>query len=132
MKAYIKLEGNVTDDDSYSLKELADLISKDCDLSVKIEKTEPEPRGKDGGLAIGIAIASLAIATIQTLISVFQYWQSKRPKYSLSVTFHSPARKETLLLESSSTQEIQEMISHLKSQSFPEYEYLEVQISKHQ
>ncbi|GGA15119.1 hypothetical protein [Okeania sp. KiyG1] len=73
----------------------------------------------------------MAVATIQTLISVFQYWQSKRPKYSLFITFHSPARKETLLLESSSTQEIQEMISLLKSQSFPKYEYIEVQISKH-
>jgi len=132
MKAYIKLEGNVTDDDSESLKELANLIRKDCDLSVEIEEKKPESGKKDGGLAIAIAIASLAVATIQTLISVFQYWQSKRPKYSLSITFYSSDQKETLLLETSSTQEIQEMISHLKSQSFPEYEYVEVQISKHQ
>ncbi|GGA15112.1 hypothetical protein CYANOKiyG1_28870 [Okeania sp. KiyG1] len=57
MKAYIKLEGNATNDDSKSLKELANLIRKDCDLSVEIEETKPESGGKDGGLAIAIAIA---------------------------------------------------------------------------
>ncbi len=131
MKAYIKLEGDVTAEDSFEFKELANLIEKECDLSLEIEKTEPQPGVRDGGLAIAIAIASLAVATLQTLISVVQYWQSKRPKYSLSVTFHSLNHKETLLLESSSTQEIKEMISHLKSQSFPQYEYVEVKISKH-
>ncbi len=60
MKAYIKLEGDVTAEDSFYLKELANLIEKECDLSLEIEKTESQPGVKDSGLAIAIAIASLA------------------------------------------------------------------------
>lgn len=55
------------------MKELANLIEKECDLSLEIEKTEPQPGVRDSGLAIAIAIASLAVATLQTLISVVQY-----------------------------------------------------------
>ncbi len=132
MDAYIKFQGDITEDDSYHFKELADLIREECDFSVKVEKEEDQPGVRDGGLAIGIAIASLTLAAIQTLISVLQYWESKQPKYSLSMTFRSSAHQETLLIESLSAQEIQEVISQLQSRSYPEYEYIEVQISKHQ
>lgn len=132
MDAYIKFENNVLEEDSYNLQQLANLIEEECDLSVNIEKADAQPGVRDGGLAIGLAIASLALTAIQTLISVLQYWESKQPKYSLSVTFHSPTNKKTLLLESSSEKEIQAAMSQLQSQSSPEYVDVEVKISKKQ
>ena len=128
MDTYIKFEGNVTEDDSYNLKQLAQLIEEECDLSVKIKKQEAQPGIKDGGFAIGLAIASLALATIQTLISTLQYWESKQNKYSLSITFENQVSKKTLSIESSSLKDIQTVISQLQNESA--IDYVEIEITK--
>ncbi|MCL2924196.1 MAG: hypothetical protein MGF17_06090 [Trichodesmium sp. MAG_R04] len=59
MKAYINLEGDVTGEDSFYLKELANLIEEKCDLSVEIKKTGPQLGVKDSGFVIGLNIASM-------------------------------------------------------------------------
>ncbi|NEQ80747.1 MAG: hypothetical protein F6K26_10975 [Moorea sp. SIO2I5] len=126
MDAYIKFEGNVNEDDSYNLKKLANIIQEECDLPVKVEKKEAEPGVRDGGLAMGIAIASLTLAAIQTLFSVLQYWESKQPKYSLSISFENQIIRKTLLIESSSAEEIKTVISNLQAES--SIDYIEVQV----
>ncbi|NEP55285.1 MAG: hypothetical protein F6K65_43500 [Moorea sp. SIO3C2] len=126
MDAYIKFKENVTEDDSYNLKQLADLIQEDCDLSVNLEKQDAKPGVKDGGLAIGIAIASFPLTAIQTLISVLQYWQSKPPKYSLYLIIdnHPP-----LLIDNLSIEEMKfNVISQLQAQS--DFKHINIQISR--
>ena len=127
MDAYIAFKENVTDKYSVKLNELAELIEDECDLSVKIEK-KVNPGKKDGGLAIGIAIASLALATIQTFISVLQFWQSKQPRYSVSITFDNNITKKTFVMNESSLKDIQAVVSQLQANS--PVNYIEVQISK--
>ena len=57
MDAHIRWSQNVTEEDAYLLEKLADLIKRDCDVSVNLDKLEVKPGGKDSGLTIGIAIA---------------------------------------------------------------------------
>lgn len=116
MNVYISFNENVTEEDSYNLKLLARLIEDDCDLSVNLEEGEPQIGIRDGGLAIGIAIASLALTTLQALISVLQYWESKQPEYSLSITINHRKKTQTLLMENASASEIKAIISELHAQ----------------
>lgn len=57
MDAHIRWSQNVTEEDAYLLEKLADLIKKDCDVLVNLDKQEVKPGEKDSGLTIGIAIA---------------------------------------------------------------------------
>lgn len=138
MKAYIKLEGDVTGEDSFYIKELANLIEKECDLSVEIEKTEPQA-GVKGSLAIVLNIASLTLTTIQTLFTTLQYWESRQQneelelKYSVFVVVYTRNCKEKHLLKNLSAQkviELQEIIRQHQLQPSVEDEYIEVQILK--
>jgi len=124
MDAYIKFKENVTEDDSYNLKQLAALIEEDCDLSVNLEKQDAQPGVKDGGLATGITIASFPLTVIQTLISVLQYWQSKTPKYSLSIIFYN---QPPLLIDDLSLQEVNSVIAQLDQ---PGLKIINIQISR--
>lgn len=126
MDAYIRFQKNINDEDSLNLTQLAELIADQCDLSVEITK-RVEP-GKKGGLAIGLAIASLALAAIQTFISVLQFWQSKQPKYSVSITFDNSITKRTFAIKESSLKDIQAVVSQLQADS--SINCIEVQISK--
>lgn len=137
MDLCIRFDKNITDEDSYNLKELAKLIEDECNLSIKIEKGKTNTGVKDGGLAMGIAIASLTLAALQTLISVLQYWESKQPQYSLSITLNHRNKTETFLMKNVSASEIQAVISQWQArveisqshtESYPEY--IEVQISR--
>ncbi|WP_424100281.1 hypothetical protein [Moorena producens] len=124
MDAYIKFKENVTEDDSYNLKQLAALIEEDCDLSVNLEKQDAQPGVKDGGFATGITIASFPLTVIQTLISVLQYWQSKTPKYSLSIIFYN---QPPLLIDDLSLQEVNSVIAQLDQ---PGLKIINIQISR--
>lgn len=129
MDTYITLEGNITEDDSYSLKQLAQLIEEECDLSVQIKKQEAQPGIKDGGLVIGLMIAGLAFTAIQTLISALQYWESKQNKHSLSITtFDNQVKKRTLSINSSSSQDVQVIVSQLQNEST--IDYMKIEITK--
>ena len=139
MKAYINLEGDVTAEDSFYFKELANLIKTECDLSVKVEETKLEPGVKDGGLATGLNIASLTLTGIQTLFSTLQYWESRqgngelRPKYSVLVIVYTRTYKERHLLKNLSAEkviELQEIIYQHRLQPSLEDEYIKVQILK--
>ena len=81
MKAYINLEGDVTGEDSFYLKELANLIEQKCDLSVKIEKTGPQLGVKDSSLVIGLNIASLTLTAIAFFFLYFTILGIKRTKW---------------------------------------------------
>ena len=73
MDAHIRWSQNVTEEDAYLLEKLADLIKRDGDVSVNLDKQEVKPGEKDSGLTIDIAIAGLALSGISTLISVLSY-----------------------------------------------------------
>ena len=127
MDTYITFEGNITEDDSYNLKQLAQLIEEECDLSVQIKKQEAQPGIKDGGLVIGLMIAGLAFTAIQTLISALQYWESKQNKHSLSITtFDNQVKKRTLSINSSS--DVQVIVSQLQNEST--IDYVEIKITE--
>ena len=66
MNACIKLEGEITEEDCYELKQLAHLIEKECDVYVKPEQQATQHGVKDSGLMIGMTIAGLALSGIQT------------------------------------------------------------------
>jgi hypothetical protein len=86
MKARISFVGDVLGEDSIRLTQLAELIESDCELSVEVKRKKSEFGVKNGGLAIGIAIASLGLASLRSLFTVLAYWKSQNPKYSISVT----------------------------------------------
>lgn len=117
MDVYISFEEKVTAEDSYNLKQLATLIQDECDLSVTIKKQEAETGVRDGGLAMGIAIASLAIAVFQTLISVLQYWESHQSTYDLLLIIENKKGRQKLLLKNASNADIQAIISQLQAES---------------
>lgn len=71
---------------SQDLSELANMIKEDCCVAVEEEKVKSPEGRKDGGLTVGIAIASFTVSAISSLIAVLSYWQSTRPQYSLTVT----------------------------------------------
>jgi hypothetical protein len=116
MNININLQHEVTSEDSYELEYLAMLIEKECDLSLYKEKTKLLSKVKDGGLTIGIALASLALSAVGTFISVLAYWQSQKPKYSVSMIIGS----QTYTIENISPQQIQNLqttVAQLQSNS---------------
>lgn len=116
MDVSISFEGAITEDDSYHLKKLAQLIEEECDYSVSLETRESEAGIKDGGLAIGIAMASLALTAIQTLVSVLQYWESRQSQYSISITIDANGQQKRFLMKNLSLEEIQSLLSEINSQ----------------
>jgi hypothetical protein len=130
MDVRISFEGAITEDDSYHLKNLAQLIEEECDCSVSIETRESEVGIKDGGLAIGIAIASLVLTGIQTLVSVLQYWESQQSQYSISIsiTIDANERQKRFLMKNLSLEEIQSLLSQINSQ--PHHKTVSVKILK--
>ncbi len=72
--------------DSQELSALANMIKDDCSVAVEEQKLHSPQGRKDGGITVGIAIASLTVSAISAFIAVLSYWQSTRPRYSLKVT----------------------------------------------
>ena len=128
MDAYIAFENEVNEEDSYNLQELANLIKNECDLSLEVEKKKSDPGIKDGGLAIGIAIASLSLALIQTLIQVLQFWESGQKTYSISITFKNLISSKKILLKNQSLKDVTSIIEQLSTQS--QINKIEVKIIK--
>jgi hypothetical protein len=111
MDLCIAFEGDITEEKSYQTDCLAKLIKHECCLELKIERSEIQEGVKDDGLAIGIAIASLGVAAIQSLVAVLQYWESKNPKYSLSIRM----RNETFLIENLSKEEFKRKLRKIQT-----------------
>ena len=86
MEARIRIVGDISSEDSARLRHLAELIEAECGLSVQIEERKARRGVKDGGLVIGIAIASLGVASISAFLTALAYWKSRNPKYSISVS----------------------------------------------
>jgi hypothetical protein len=128
MDVRISFEGATTENDSYHLKNLARLIEEECDCSVSIETREAEVGIRDGGLAIGIAIASLVLTGIQTLVSVLQYWESQQSQYSISITVDANGQQKRFLMKNLSLEEIQSLLSEINSQ--PHHGTVSVKILK--
>jgi hypothetical protein len=128
MNVGISFEGTINEDDSYHLKNLAQLIEEECDCSVSIETRESEVGIRDGGLVIGIAIASLVLTGIQTLVSVLQYWESQQSQYSISITIDTNGQQKRFLMKNLSLEEIQSLLSEINSQ--PHHGTVSVKILK--
>ena len=109
MDAHIKFEGNITDEISYDLEQLAYLIEQDCDLSVGREKQPPKPGVKESGLIIGLTIAGVVLSGIQALFSALSYWGSKQQKYSLLICFDN----KTFLLENLDRSETNQVLAEI-------------------
>lgn len=71
--------------DSLNLDLLANILSRDYDLPVSIERQTPEVGVKDGGLTIAISLIGVGISAIGTIISALSYWKSQMPKYSATI-----------------------------------------------
>ena len=110
MDVYVNFRGNVTEEDSYHLNQLANLVEKDCDLPVQMNKKDLQKGVKDGGLTIGLAIASLGLSAIGTLISVLSYWRSQQPKYSITVT----RGDAQFVIDNMNQKQLQSVISQLE------------------
>lgn len=113
MNVHIAFEESTTEEDVYNLEQLAALIEDECNLAVKIERSEIQQGERDGGLAIGIAVVSLGLTAIQTLIGVLQYWESQKPKYSLSISINN----QVFLIENLSRTQIEKVIKKLQGES---------------
>jgi hypothetical protein len=110
MNTHIALEENIAEEDSFQLEQLAVLIENECNLVVEVERDKAQSGVRDGGLAIGIAIASLGLAAIQTLISALQYWESQEPKYELSMN----TGNQTFLIKNLSKKQIEREIQRIQ------------------
>ena len=86
MNVDIEFEGNITLEDSYELQKLADDLVDDLQERVSLKKSPPERGVRDGGLVIGIAIATLAVSSIGTLFTVLSYWSATRPTYTVTLS----------------------------------------------
>jgi hypothetical protein len=120
MNTYINFADSLTDDDSYNIEQLANLIEEDCDLRVEREKADSGQGVKDGGLTIGLTVVGLVISAIGTFIAALTYWKSQQPKYSLTVSLDGKILS------------IQEAITELNSASFSlsSTPKIEIKISK--
>lgn len=85
MQVTIRYSGESTTLESFALQELNEELEK-TKLEAKAQFAEPEEGTKDGGLIIAISIASLAVASIGTLISAIALWNASLPGYSVSFT----------------------------------------------
>lgn len=85
MDVRLEFVGDLTDETSYALDELAAVLSEEG-LSNRRERSDSQAGRKDGGLTLAIALAGLGVSAIGTLVSVLSYWRSTRPKYKISVS----------------------------------------------
>ncbi|MBD3886069.1 hypothetical protein NDI52_17755 [Leptolyngbya sp. PL-A3] len=115
MKAEIKLVGNVDEEDSYALSDLAILLEQECDALVEQERQSVEGGVKDGGLVIALTVVGLALSAISTLVSVLSYWESKQKaeqvKYSVSIVIGN----KTFTLENLKPEQVESELARFKA-----------------
>ncbi len=102
--------GAINKDLAHDLDSLADLLIQN-DIDVNAKKTIAQGK-KDAGVTTALAIASLGLSAISTLITVLSYWSSTRPKYKVSVQ----SRKVTYELDNIDKNELRNVITNLKSE----------------
>ncbi len=84
MRVTIRFEDEATLETSNDLIKLANLIEKECDVSVTQEKQKFQ-QGVKSRLTTRIAIIGLVLTTFQTIIGVAQFWTSENSKYMLKI-----------------------------------------------
>lgn len=85
MDASIKFATTATEETSYALEDLHALLLEH-DLRAHLQRAPASGGRKDGGLTLAIAVASLTLSGISTLISVLTFWRSTRSTGSISMT----------------------------------------------
>jgi hypothetical protein len=126
MQFQIKFDGNINPEISEDLKELEQLMKDDYGIVSIPEKQKPQIGVKDSGLTIGLAIAGLALTGIQTVIAAIQYWQSQRPKYTLSII----CRDEIYILNNANKEDIDKIMKAIHYLPNSITEEIEIKISK--
>lgn len=106
-------EKSPTGESSCCLNNLAELIEKQADIPVQLEKDSPKEGNKDGGLTIALSITGLALSAVATLVSVLSYWKSQQPNYSVSIE----CGNTTIKLNNVSSDELQAVIKKLEEQN---------------
>jgi hypothetical protein len=72
---------------STDLNSLRTILSNEMDCSVDATNQASEPGVKDGGLAIALQIAGVALSSVSTLIAAINFWRTQRPRYLVSATY---------------------------------------------
>jgi len=111
--AFDSMITDITEQDSLQLIQLAEKLEEECNVKVQTEYIGGELRTKNGGIAIGLAIATLGVTVIGTLIQVLSYWKSLNPKYS--ITFKSG--NITFLIDNISGKELRNLVSKLEDEN---------------
>jgi hypothetical protein len=98
------------------MRDLNDLASElqNADLSVETASAEV-PGVKDGGLTIAIALTGLVLSSISTLVTVLSYWNSKKPKYAVTLK----SQGTTFNLTSLDKNEIRNVVQKIKAGDSP-------------
>ena len=91
------------------LSELADDLQA-ADLSVET-RTADVKGVKDGGLTVAIALASLTLSAISTLVTVLSYWTSRKPDYSVTLE----SRGATFQLSGLDKNGVRDVVAKLKA-----------------
>jgi hypothetical protein len=91
------------------LSELADDLQA-ADLSVET-RTADVKGVKDGGLTVAIALASLTLSAISTLVTVLSYWTSRKPDYSVTLK----SRGATFQLSGLDKNGVRDVVAKLKA-----------------
>lgn len=100
----IKFNFNATHEDSNALSELNDLIRKQGRIETKTQVKKGEGEKADAMLVI--EIVSLVLTGVSTLITVLDYWNSKHPKYSITLKIG----EDTFVKENMSQEEFEKAI----------------------
>ena len=98
------------------LSELADDLQA-ADLSVETRTADAaDVKGvKDGGLTVAIALASLTLSAISTLVTVLSHWTSRKPDYSVTLE----SRGATFQLSGLDKNGVRDVVGKLKAGEDP-------------
>lgn len=69
-----------------AIEELRSILLREVKVTPVRSYSDPDAGTKDGGLTVGLTIAGLGLAALGVLISALSYWQTSRPKYSITVS----------------------------------------------
>ncbi len=75
----------LSQESAFDLQRLAEEL-RHADIPTEQITGEVQKQTRDGGATIAIAIGSLVVSSISTIVSILAYWHSTRTKYSIAVT----------------------------------------------
>lgn len=96
---------------STEINELALLLEKEVNISVSLIKDVIKPHIKNDGLSVAIDILNLTATTIGLFISTLSYWQSQKPRYTISISYDN----KTISIDNIKNSQIKEVVSQIEA-----------------